>query len=75
VWANFLHLFSVSLIQLMRRMPGMRSFIIVGVFIAAGVVALAWPLVAMTLIRLCLIGYLRPDIPTVGKSDAGDVAA
>ncbi|MGH3641632.1 MAG: TMEM175 family protein [Mycobacterium sp.] len=123
VWANFMHLFSVSLIpfttewiaesglaaapvalyaaifvivnatylalcwevvdrpanenvtQLMRRMLGMRSFVTIGVFIAAGLVALAWPLVAMTLICLCLIGYLRPDIPAVGKSDTGDVAA
>jgi uncharacterized membrane protein len=47
----------------MRQMLRMRSFITIGVFAAAAVVALRWPAVAMTLTCLCLIGYLRPDIP------------
>jgi TMEM175 potassium channel family protein len=49
--------------QRMRRLLRMRSFITVGVFAAAAVVALRWPVVAMVLICLCLIGYLRPDVP------------
>ena len=51
--------------QLMRRMLQMRSFITIGVFLAAVLVGLKWPVVAMTLICLCLMGYLRPDIPGI----------
>jgi uncharacterized membrane protein len=47
----------------LRRLLRMRSFITIFVFAAAAVVALRWPVVAMVLICLCLIGYLRPDIP------------
>lgn len=50
-----------------RRLLRMRSFITIGVFAAAAVVALRWPPVGMVLICLCLIGYLRPDVP-VGKN-------
>ncbi len=53
--------------QRMRRLLRMRSFITIGVFAAAAVVALWWPLVGMVLICLCLIGYLRPDIPEVKR--------
>ncbi|MFG1933387.1 TMEM175 family protein [Mycobacterium sp. NPDC048908] len=49
--------------QRMRRLLQMRSFVTVGVFVAAAVLALWWPVVAMALICLCLVGYLRPDIP------------
>jgi uncharacterized membrane protein len=49
--------------QRIRRLLQMRSFITIGVFAAAGLVAFAWPVVAMALICLCLITYLRPDIP------------
>ena len=41
----------------------MRSFVTIGVFAAAALVALKWPVVAMGLICACLVGYLRPDIP------------
>ena len=41
----------------------MRSFVTIGVFLAAGLIALKRPVVAMTLICLCLITYLRPDVP------------
>jgi hypothetical protein len=34
-----------------------------GVFGTAADIAVWWPVVAMALICLCLIGYLRPDIP------------
>ncbi|MGZ4513505.1 MAG: TMEM175 family protein [Mycobacterium sp.] len=51
----------------MRRLLRMRSFITVGVFTTAGVAALWWPLLGMALICLCLIGYLRPDVPTPKK--------
>ncbi|OJZ75466.1 DUF1211 domain-containing membrane protein [Mycobacterium paraffinicum] len=54
----------------MRRLMRMRSFITVGVFAAAGVTALWWPLLGMTLICLCLIGYLRPDFPLPKKVEA-----
>jgi uncharacterized membrane protein len=49
--------------QRMRRLLRMRSFITIGVFAVAAVVALRWPAIAMALICLCLVGYLRPDIP------------
>lgn len=54
--------------QRMRRLLRMRSFITIGVFAAAAVVALKWPVAAMVLICLCLIGYLRPDVPAVKKA-------
>lgn len=47
----------------MRKMLQMRSFITLGVFVTAALVALWWPVAAMLLIVLCLVGYLRPDIP------------
>ena len=47
-----------------RRLLRMRSFITIGVFATAAVVALRWPAVGMALVCLCLIGYLRPDVPT-----------
>jgi uncharacterized membrane protein len=53
--------------QVMRRLLRMRSFVTIGVFAAAAVVALKWPVVAMALICLCLVGYLRPDIPASHK--------
>nr|WP_264078091.1 zinc-binding dehydrogenase [Mycobacterium shimoidei] len=46
-----------------RRMLHMRSFITIGVFAAAAVVAVRWPVIAMGMICLCLVGYLRPDFP------------
>jgi TMEM175 potassium channel family protein len=46
-----------------RRMLRTRSFVTIGVFVAAALVALRWPAIAMALICLCLIGYLRPDVP------------
>jgi uncharacterized membrane protein len=49
--------------EVMRRLLRMRSFVTIGVFAAAALVALKWPVVAMALICLCLVGYLRPDIP------------
>jgi uncharacterized membrane protein len=57
-----------DLSERMRRMLRMRSFITIGVFVAAAAIALRWPVVAMVLICLCLIGYLRPDSP--GPTDA-----
>lgn len=56
-----------GLTERMRRLLRMRSFITIGVFTTAAVVALEWPFIGMTLICLCLIGYLRPDIPTLKK--------
>lgn len=54
----------------MRRLSRMRSFITMGVFVAAAVVALKWPVVAMVLICLCLVVYLRPDIPAQKKVES-----
>lgn len=49
--------------QHVRRLLRMRSFVTIGVFAAAAVLALWWPVVAMGLVCACLVGYLRPDIP------------
>lgn len=53
----------------MRRMLRMRSFITIGLFSAAALIALKWPVPAMALICLCLIGYLRPDIPAARSAE------
>jgi uncharacterized membrane protein len=52
---------------LMRRMLRMRSFVTVGVFALAAIVALRWPAAGMALICSCLVAYLRPDVhrPTI----------
>jgi hypothetical protein len=42
----------------------MRSFVTVLLFAATAVIALQWPVVAMVRICVCLIAYVRPDIPT-----------
>ena len=55
--------------QRMRRMLRMRSFVTIGVFAVAAVVAVWWPTVSMALICLCLVGYLRPDIPAGGTGE------
>ena len=47
----------------MQRLMHMRSVITIGVFTAAAVIAIWWPVAAMVLICLCLVGYLRPDVP------------
>jgi uncharacterized membrane protein len=60
--------------QLMRRLLTMRSFVTIGVFVAASAIALVWPIVGMALISVCLITYLRPDIPSRGASDGGQRA-
>lgn len=48
-----------------RRLLQMRSSITIGMFIAAVLVAIRWPVAAMGLVCLCLVGYLRPDIPVL----------
>jgi uncharacterized membrane protein len=59
-----------DLTQRMQRLLRMRSFVTIGGFVAAAVVALKWPVVAMMLICACLIVYLRPDIPAVKRIDS-----
>jgi uncharacterized membrane protein len=49
--------------QRMQRLMHMRSVITIGVFAAAAIIAIWWPVAAMVLICLCLVGYLRPDVP------------
>jgi hypothetical protein len=49
--------------QRMRRLLRMRSLVTIGVFAASAIIALKLPAVAMALICLSLVGYLRPDIP------------
>jgi len=51
-----------------RRVMRMRSFVTIGVFVAAALVALNWPLVAIGLVVVCLVGYLRPDIPEPNRN-------
>jgi uncharacterized membrane protein len=53
----------------MQRLFRMRSFITIDAFVAAALVALRWPIVAMLLICLCLIVYLRPDIPALKEAE------
>jgi uncharacterized membrane protein len=53
----------------MRRMLQMRSFVTIGVFTVAAVIAVWWPVVAMALICLCLLGYLRPDLPGTAQAE------
>ena len=52
-----------------RRMLRMRSFITVLLFAAAAVIALRWPVVAMAVICVCLIGYVQPDIPASKRDE------
>jgi uncharacterized membrane protein len=49
----------------MRRMMGVRSLATLGIFIAAAVVALRYPIVGMGLICISLLFYLRPEAPGV----------
>ncbi|OBA64756.1 hypothetical protein A5647_25140 [Mycobacterium sp. 1100029.7] len=53
----------------LRRLLRMRSFTTIFVFAAAAFVAVRWPVPAMALICLCLMGYLRPDIPDHKEAD------
>nr|BBX80436.1 DUF1211 domain-containing membrane protein [Mycobacterium florentinum] len=53
----------------LRGLLRMRSFITIFVFAAAAVIAVRWPVIAMVLICLCLVGYLRPDIPDPQKAE------
>ena len=48
----------------LQRLFRMRSFITIGGFVAAAIIALSWPALGMVLICLGLIVYLRPDVPT-----------
>ncbi|HUN48763.1 MAG TPA: TMEM175 family protein [Stellaceae bacterium] len=49
-----------------RRMMRMRSFLTMGVFAAAAVVSLRFPVAGLALICCCLTVYLRPEAPTLG---------
>lgn len=60
--------------MLMRRLLTMRSFVTIGIFLAAAVLATWWPATAMAMIVLCLAGYLRPDVPQGSPSMAGGSA-
>jgi hypothetical protein len=53
----------------MQRLFRMRSFITIGAFVAAALVALRRPVVAMALICLCLISYVRPDTPALKDAE------
>jgi uncharacterized membrane protein len=48
-----------------RMMMRVRSLVTLGIFAAAAVVALAYPVGGMGLICLCLVVYLRPEAPSV----------
>jgi uncharacterized membrane protein len=49
--------------QRMRTLFRMRSIITICGFTTAALVALRWPVAGMVVICVCLIGYLRPDLP------------
>ena len=55
--------------QRMQRLMRMRSVITIGAFAAAALVGLRWPVVAMVLICLCLIWYVRPDRPALKNAE------
>jgi uncharacterized membrane protein len=55
-----------------RRLMHVRSFLTMGVFAAAAVIALWWPVAAMALICFCLVGYLRPDVPAKAEAAQRD---
>jgi uncharacterized membrane protein len=44
-----------------RQMMRMRSFVTLAVFAVAAALALKWPAAGMSLICVCLLGYVRPD--------------
>jgi uncharacterized membrane protein len=46
-----------------RTMMRIRSLITLGIFTAAAIIALKYPVGGMALICLCLIVYLRPEVP------------
>jgi uncharacterized membrane protein len=48
-----------------RKMMRIRSLVTLGLFAAAAVVALKYPLGGMALICLCLVVYLRPEAPGI----------
>jgi uncharacterized membrane protein len=48
-----------------RKMMRVRSFVTLGLFALAAVVALEYPIGAMAIIALCLIVYLSPEAPTI----------
>jgi uncharacterized membrane protein len=51
-----------------RKMMRIRSLATTGLFAAAAVVALKYPLGGMALICLCLVVYLRPEAPGIKGS-------
>jgi uncharacterized membrane protein len=56
-----------------RRMMRVRSLTTLGLFAAATVVALKYPIGGMALICLCLVVYLRPEAPDIKRRDRSDV--
>jgi len=52
-----------------RRLFRMRSFITIGLFTAAAVLALWWPVAGISLICLCLVLYVRPDVPKATSAE------
>src|SRR5215510_2797277 len=50
-----------------RRIMRFRSITTLGLFGIAAVVALKYPLVGLGICMCCLIVYLKPDLPGVGK--------
>jgi uncharacterized membrane protein len=48
-----------------RMMMRVRSFVTLGLFALAAVVALKYPIGGMALICICLIVYLRPEAPNI----------
>jgi uncharacterized membrane protein len=58
---------SAEISRKVRRMMRMRSLLTLGVFAAAAVTALKFPLIGLGLICCCLIVYLRPEAPGAGR--------
>src|SRR5215831_19761880 len=49
----------------MRMLMRVRSLVTLGIFATAAVVALKYPIGGMVLICLCLLVYLRPEVPGI----------
>ena len=52
-------------VEPLRRRMRVRSFVTLGLFAWAAVVALKYPIGGMALICICLIVYLRPEAPNI----------
>lgn len=68
-WESVDRASQTNISQRVRRLFRMRSFITIGLFTAAAVLALWWPVAGIALICLCLVLYVRPDVPQATSAE------